>query len=446
MTIESATTGDRAPTSGRTTRAVAGGGALLTAAMAVSGVGNYAINALYARWLTPAEFGDASLLVTLLLVVTAAAGCFQLVMARCAGAANDDPGRLAATRRRLLRAAWFGGIGVASITALCRAPAADAFNLDDSAALVVFALGIPLHLAQAVDRGVLQGRLAFRRLSGSFVVEMLSRLLVSVALVATGWGLLGVAIALWASLFAAFVAARLAVGPLPDVGARPARLASVIGATTVLLVAQIAISHGDLLLVKQRFDPVDAGSYAVVALLGRAVFTVSWSVVAAAFPAGAGLASDPRALRSIVVGGLAVLGSGGTFAVVGSWLLADSLIPLLFTDAYAGAGSLLGPYVLATVLLTLANFLAMIDLARGRYRRTAVLVAGAVLQTALIVRGDDLAAVVWAQVVAMALTLLTMAVAGSGPAAGTGRGSAPVSVRGRRTPVGSRSRCRVGRG
>ena len=418
MTADSATIDDAAAAPGRTTRVVAGGGALLTGAMVVSGVGNYAINALYARWLTPAEFGDASLLVTLLLVVTAVAGCFQLVMARCAAAAVDDPDRIAATRRRLVRTAWIGGLGAAAAVATFSSALSGAFNLEDAGALVVFGLGIPFHLAQAVDRGVLQGRLAFRRLAASFLVEMTARLAVSVVLVATGWGLMGVAIALWSSLLAALVTARWAVGPMSGAaGAPPDRLGSVVGGTTVLLVAQIVISHGDLLLVKQRFSPADAGTYAVVALLGRAVFTISWSVVTAAFPAGARLANDPRALRSVVMGGLAVLGAGGAVAVAGSWLLADSLIPVLFTDAYAAAGALLGPYVLATVLLTLANFLAMIDLARGRHRRIALLVAGAVLQTTLILLCGDLTAVVWAQVIAMAVTLAAMAVSGSGRAA-----------------------------
>lgn len=398
----------------RTTRMVAGGGALLTGAMVVSGIGNYAINALYARWLTPSEFGDASLLVTLLLAVTAAAGCFQLVMARCVAGATDAE-VVAATRARLVRSAWISGGLAATAIAVLSPQIADAFKVESAVALAIFGCGIPLHLSQAVDRGVLQGRLAFRRLAMSFLVEMAARLIVSVALVAAGFGLLGVSIALWSSLLAALVAARWAVGPMPTVAtARPAQLRSVVGATTVLLVAQIVISHGDLLLVKQRFSPADAGTYAVVALLGRAVFTISWSVVTATFPAGAQLANDPKALRSVIRGGIGVLAAGGAIAIAGSWLLADRVIAVLFTDVYAGAAPLLGPYVLATVLLTLANFLAMIDLARGCHRRTALLVAGAVVQTTLILVSDTLVGVVWAQVAAMAATLALMTVSGSG--------------------------------
>ena len=113
--------------------------------------------------------------------------------------------------------------GVAALAIAVLSPRiADAFNVESAAALAIFGCGIPLHLAQAVDRGVLQGRLAFRRLAMSFLVEMAARLVVSVVLVAAGFGLLGVAIALWSSLLAALIAARWAVGPMPT----PAEMSS----------------------------------------------------------------------------------------------------------------------------------------------------------------------------------------------------------------------------
>lgn len=397
----------------QTTRRVAGGGALLTGAMLVSGIGNYAINALYARWLTPSEFGDASLLVTLLLAVTAGAGCLQLVMARCAAeGVGADQARVAATRELLLRLAWVAGGGAAVVMAFLSPQIAAAFNFGSAAALAVFACGIPLHLSQAVERGVLQGRLAFGRLVMSLLVEMVVRLAVSVALVAAGLGLMGVSIALWSSLLAALVTARWAVGSVSAAAGTPRRLRSVMGATTVLLATQVVMSQGDLLLVKQRFDPAEAGTYAVVALLGRAVFTIGWSVVTATFPAGARLAESPAALRQVVRGGAGVIVAGGAAAVVGSWTLADRVVVALFTDTYAEASPLLAPYILATVLLTLVNFLVMIDLACGHHRRTALMAMGAAFQSGLILISGTLQEVVWAQVLASAVTLAVVALVG----------------------------------
>ena len=393
-------------------RRVVAGGALLTGAMTVSGAGNYALNALLARWLTPEEFGDASLIVTLLLVVTALAGCLQLVAARYGSAAlaRSDHDATMAIRQRLTRTAWTLGGVLALAVALGADGLAAGFKVADPTALVIFGLSLPLFLAQAVERGILQGRMAFGRLAGSFLVEMVVRVVVSCALVAAGWGPVGVSAGLWASLLASLIVARTLVRPTrPGPGShRPPGLAQAAGATTVLLMAQITISHGDLLLVKQRFDAAEAGTYAVVALLGRAVHLGSWSIATAMFPVGARAGAEAATTRRLVRGGVAFLAGAGAMATVGFWTLGQPVVGLLFSDAYAGAGSLLGPYVLATSLLAVANLLAMVDLAAGRHRRGHLMLGAAVVQTLLVSWSGSLEAVVWVQVIAMSVLVVSM--------------------------------------
>ena len=47
---------------------------------------------------------------------------------------------------------------------------------------------------------------------------------------------------------------------------------------------QTYIQNLDILLVKHFFDATQAGVYAVVALVGRIVYMLSWSVVSSMFP------------------------------------------------------------------------------------------------------------------------------------------------------------------
>jgi O-antigen/teichoic acid export membrane protein len=396
--------------------------------MTVSGAGNYAVNAMLARWLTPEEFGDASLLVTLLLMMTALAGCFQLVSARytSAAVAGGDHDGVMAVRLRLTRTAWTVGGALGLATALGAERLADLFTVGDPTALAVFGLGLPLFLAQAVERGILQGRLAFGRLAGTFIVEMVVRVALSCGLVAAGWGLLGVSTGLWASLLASLIAARVLVRPTRPRSAsyRAPGLGQAAGATTALLVAQITIGHGDLLLVKQRFSATEAGVYAVVALLGRAVYLGSWSLVTAVYPLGARAGADAATTRRLVRAGVALLAAGGTVATIGFWVLGEPLVRLLFSDDYAGAGSLLGPYVLATSLLAVANLLAMVDLAAGRHRRSHMVIGAAVAQSLLVSWSGSLQAVVWAQAITMALLVAAMS-ARSDAGTGSGRDRRP---------------------
>ena len=66
------------------------GGVMLAGAMAVANAGNYVVNVGLGRWLSPAEFADANLMVTVFLLVTAFAIGLQFVAAK----ATDDAAEL----------------------------------------------------------------------------------------------------------------------------------------------------------------------------------------------------------------------------------------------------------------------------------------------------------------------------------------------------------------
>ena len=72
--------------------AAGAGGSILAAALIVTNAGNYLLNLLLGRWLTPAEFSDANLMVTLMLTFTSVSICLELVAARFVGI-RDAAGR-----------------------------------------------------------------------------------------------------------------------------------------------------------------------------------------------------------------------------------------------------------------------------------------------------------------------------------------------------------------
>ena len=93
------------------------GGAVLGGAMIVANVGNYLLNVLLARWLTPAQFSDANLMVTLMLTATAVALAVQLVAARFVGkhdavGESVESDRIAAELRRW---AWAAGVALGAV-------------------------------------------------------------------------------------------------------------------------------------------------------------------------------------------------------------------------------------------------------------------------------------------------------------------------------------------
>ena len=59
----------------------------------------------------------------------------------------------------------------------------------------------------------------------------------------------------------------------------------------------VIINNLDIILVKHFFAATEAGVYAAVALVGRVVYVLSWSVVSSMFPFSAGIRAKERDSR-----------------------------------------------------------------------------------------------------------------------------------------------------
>ena len=396
-------------------RRLAAGGGMLALAMMLANAGNYLLNIGLGRWLTPAEFADANLMVTLMLVITAAAISLQLIAARFAGmnSARGTDDQTNVLSHWLERRAIIAGIALALVFA-AGAPLWRAFFHTESAVpFVILGLGMPFYLAQAVGRGVLQGQLRFGPLAMTFAIEMVVRVGLGAGLVAAGFGVVGATTALTASFVATWVSVRLVVGSgrtgraADDLIADVLAYASPIG---VMLAGQIIINNGDVLVAKRYFDADIAGVYAAVALIGRAVFFLSWTVATTLFPAVAQREEGGQGTNGLLFGGVAVVAVLGFAMVVAAALLGDSLLVGLFGDAYGSTGSLLTRYAFATSVFAVANLIVSHHLSAGETAFAWLLIAGAAIQTALLlVMRSEPATVVNAQVIAM-VTLLAVVV------------------------------------
>lgn len=384
--------------------------AVLSATMLAVSAGNYGLNLALARLLPPADFGDANLAINLVLAAAVVAATLQLVATKAVAA---DPGSREAVRSSLVRLAWIAGAIVAVGLAGGAGFLAEALQVSTPWMFVILGLGLPVYFVQAVHRGVLQGELRIGRLAVTYGIEALVRVVGATALVWAGFGVIGASVGIAASFVASAVVARAkagapagaVAGAVPWVRLRPALLGA-----TVLLTGQVVINNGDLVLSKAYFDPTTAGVYASAALIGRAVFFLSWSVVHAVFPVAAKAAASPTARRRAVGAAAALVAAIGASALVVTLVAGEGIARVLFGSEYGPAAALLAPYVIATSAFALANLLASVDVAVGRIGGPVVLVVGAAFQTALIVAfGATPASMVWAQVAAMAATAVAVA-------------------------------------
>ena len=439
--------GGNAPTeSGRSdgtgARQLVTGGSVLAVALVVTNAGNYILNLLLGRWLSPAEFADASLMVTMMLTFASISVCLALVTARFIGIrdAAGDVGGSERLVRTLRRVALSVGIVIAAVVAAGSPWWRDIFHTGSAWPFVILACGIPFYLQCAVGRGTLQGRLRFVPLAVTFLVEMTVRLSVGSGLVLLGMGVDGATAGLALSLVAAWVTVMLfrpghsrarrtiEEGPVdasPGTSTDLAGVRAYVAFVSVLLVGQMVINNSDVLIAKASLAPFDAGLYSAVALIGRAVFFLSWSVATVVFPVVALRHAKGESGHRVLAGGIvAVLGIGSA-CVVGALLFGGPVLGVVLGPDYSGLSGSLAVYALATTLFAVASLIASQHLATGRIRESWVVLAGAGLQIVLLLLWhNSIAQLIGAQLVAMSFVLTAVVISHFAPYHGSAFGQA----------------------
>jgi hypothetical protein len=148
-------------------------------------------------------------------------------------------------------------------------------------------------------------------------------------------------------------------------------------------IGQVILSNLDILLVKHFFPPPEAGIYAAVALVGRVVFMLSWSVVSSMFPVSASH-SQRQGGRPVLYTGLLLVGTI-TSLFVGAVALAPQFAwTLLLGKAFllrsvAPFSMLLTQYAIMTGVYGIAVVVMMYEISRRTGTAAWVQLAASIL-------------------------------------------------------------------
>jgi O-antigen/teichoic acid export membrane protein len=309
-----------------------------------------AYNIVIGWFLGPKSFGHATVVYSLLVLLSAISFAFQIVAAKVV-AQQPSPEAKAEIYRCFHRSAIGCGISVALVLFLFRQGIADYLNLPDSSLIAMLAIAAGFYIPLGARRGYDQGSYRFHRLAMSLVIEGAVRLGGSYLLVAKGFGVQGVvaanAVAMAVSYFA--MTQRLPA-PAPN----PLRFwegAREIGQALLFYSGQMIINNCDLIVVKHIFPAREAGLYAAVGLVGRVIFVLSAAVVNSTFPIVAGTRAEERKdLRVISTSLLLVLGIG-SFVALAMWIAPAGLWTTILGPGFQIAGKYDIPYLSALYAL-----------------------------------------------------------------------------------------------
>ncbi|NJL92468.1 MAG: oligosaccharide flippase family protein [Anaerolineae bacterium] len=383
---------------------------------------NLVHNLIMGRLLSPEQYGQLTLIITLQLLLGLLATTLQTVTARFGAgyAAHQDRGTLLALRRAMRRAALGSGAFLLLLLAVTSPGLREVFTLDHAALLWPLALALPFLFLMGADRGLLQGLNRFQWLSGAYLAEGMVRLVFSVGLgvllVSAGLDLegaiIGVALSVLASWAVSWYALRqpaapeVPAAPLSDAQRAWLRLS---GAVFLALLGQALITNSDFLLVKNLFSPTDSGLYAAISVLGRIAYfgALPLTVVLVPLVARRQALGEPtlRIFWMLMLGGGLICGG----LVLGAAFFAELVLGLVYGPEYEAAARLLPPYTLAASLYVLTNLAITYQVALGNGQSTALpLVAGVAQVLGVLLFHASLMQVISVQLVIMSVLLVVV--------------------------------------
>lgn len=378
--------------------------------LAVNG-GNYLYNLILGRVLGPVQFADAAVLITFLLVLSFVAMTFQLVTAKFSVLFEGDTFKSFVAK--VYKQSFIVGVVFGLLIVTFASQLQTVFNTSSSNMFVIFGCGVPLYFLMSVNRGTYQGKKAFKALSITYQGEMLSRLLITLAIILifdikASWVIaLGILISFAFGLFP-FKTSQVSFSKTLKLEAEYSKqIKRFFLLTAFYELTQIIINNSDILLVKHYFESYEAGLYASLALIGRIVYFIAWMFVMLLLPAVVELKKEGKETASVLFKYVGYIAAISAVIVLGCVLFPELIINILFGEAYIDMAPLLWQYAIATSMFALSNIFAYYYLSLDKY--VPVIISGVfgMLQVVLVVfYHDSLDQVVHMQIVAMALLLV----------------------------------------
>jgi O-antigen/teichoic acid export membrane protein len=377
--------------------------------LAVNG-GNYLYNLILGRVLGPAQFADAAVLITFLLVLSFIAMTFQLVTAKFSVLFEGNMFRDFVSK--FYKQSVFTGLLLGALIVVFAGHLQVLFNTSSSQMFVIFGCGVPLYFLMSVNRGTYQGKKAYKSLSITYQGEMLSRLLITLVLILvldikSSWVIaLGIFLSFIFGLFP-LKTENFSFKKSFKLDAKNSKhIKRFFILTAFYELTQIIINNSDILLVKHYFESYEAGLYASLALIGRIVYFVAWMFVMLLLPAVVELKKEGKETHGVLfkyVGYIAIL---SLVIIAVCFMFPEMAINLLFGKQYIAMAPLLWKYAIATSMFALSNIFAYYYLSLDKY--VPVIISGifGMLQVVLVVfYHESLEQVVHMQIIAMALLL-----------------------------------------
>lgn len=374
--------------------------------------GNYLYNLLLGRILGPAEFADAAILITFLLILSFVGMTFQIVSAKYA--VLFDEKKLIAFTSMITKFALLIGIIVGVAILILNKELQEVFHTKTSVMFMIFAIGVPFYFMMSINRGLYQGKNVMNKLAMTYQTEMASRLILTITAILVFPSIapsIIVSVGIILSFIFGLFPFQKKILLLTENRNYLKYQTNLIDKKEIIIffmltafyeLTQIVINNSDIILVKHFFNNEQAGLYASLALIGRVVYFVAWMFVMLLLPKVIQLKKEGCETQPILMKYVAYISFLSAIIVLGTFIFPETVVFLMFGKAYLSIAFLLWKYALASSIFAIANIFAYYFLSLNQYIPVIVSAVIGLTQIVLIVLfHESLQQVVEMQIIAM---------------------------------------------
>ena len=323
----------------------------------------YVFHFYVGRKLGPGDYGTFGSLLSIIYIIAMPLTAIQTSITKFVSTfkAENEDGKIAYLLTQSLRKMALFGV-IIFIAFLALSPfLADFLRIDSLIPFFVLAFFLLFSLFIPIVRGVIQGLQQFKLLGISYITEGVFKLGTGVISVSLGFGVGGAIGGFVFSYFFAIILTAYFIMKYFRIKKEKFKGSDIYKYSfpvLIILVTLTGIYTLDLLLVKHFFDPVDAGFYAALSLLGKVIFFGTLSIGMVMFSKVAENYAANKEHRTLLYKSLLLVTGFGGGITVFYFLFPRFTISLLFGSEFFAMSSLLGLFGTFMTIFSLVYILA----------------------------------------------------------------------------------------
>lgn len=352
------------------------GSLLVFIASNAANFGNFLYNILMGRFLGPEKYSELGALLSVLVLTGVPLSILSLLIVKMVSSywGKKDIRRIYSLYKVLTPKLFFVGL-VAGIIMVVLIPWLSGFlHLPDYTPLIIITLYMTISFPSALNRSILNGSLYFSLLTVNSLIEIVTKVILSVILVINNFGVAG---ALLGLLLASMGRYLLATWEFKFIiwkekySIRKTETGLMVETFwPVLLVTLMMTSFFtiDIILIRHFFTPLEAGEYVALSTIGRIIYYAVGPVISVMFPLISSRISNGTAYILPLLGTLLMSLLISTGLMFLFFLFPANIMTLLFGGKYALVSSYLGLFSFFISIYSLNSILTHFLLSISYYK------------------------------------------------------------------------------